>query len=238
MKEKILYILLTILVLASCTCDLPDPSAGNGTLVLSSLTRSGTSISQIIDDDLALTILDEDGKDYKSYKAGEIPTKIVLAPGTYTVQAYTENQETWQTDNNGLGTPCYWGSTSVTIENNYIYRMQMQVPMVNYAVSLTLPELFENLFKTYTFSLNSGGRNVNITKSQKAYFSVKDGGFSYKLEATNTDDRTSSTATISYKSVQAGKLYNMTYYYDTDANSGGLDIEITDNMETEDVPLN
>jgi hypothetical protein len=37
--------------------------------------------------------------------------------------------------------------------------------------------------------------------------------------------------------VEAGKLYNMTYYYGTDANSGNLDIEITDDMETEDVPV-
>jgi len=39
--------------------------------------------------------------------------------------------------------------------------------------------------------------------------------------------------------VESGKLYQMTYYYGTDDNSGGLDIEITDNTEKEDqkVPL-
>ena len=114
----------------------------------------------------------------------------------------------------------------------------MEVPIVNYAVTLTLPDLFDDLFKSYTYTLNSGTRSVSIKKGEKAYFSVGDGGFTYKLTATNTDNVTHSTTPITYRNVEAGKLYNMTYYYGTDANSGGLDIEITDDMETEDEDIN
>ena len=59
----------------------------------------------------------------------------------------------------------------------------------------------------------------------------------YQLTATNTDQITHHTTPITYKKVESGKLYQMTYYYGTDDNSGGLDIEIKDNMEDEDIEV-
>jgi membrane carboxypeptidase/penicillin-binding protein PbpC len=123
------------------------------------------------------------------------------------------------------------------VEYDQVVYVNMQVPLCNYAVTLTLPALFTDLFKSYSLSLASGNRTVRIQEAQKAYFNVADGGFTYKLEATNNDNVSHATTPITYRQVESGKLYNMTYYYGTDANSGGIDIEITDNMESEDVPL-
>jgi hypothetical protein len=237
MKHYLIYIYIVLLALASCT-NAPEPAPkGNGTLSFASLTRNGANAAEGIDQDLAIRVLDGNGDVFVEYRAGEIPRKIVLEEGKFTIQAYTENQDTWHTENNGQGAPCYFGSLEVDVEYDYVTTVSMEVPIVNYAVTLTLPDLFEDLFKSYTFALSSGTRTVNIKEGEKAYFSVADGGFTYKLSATNTDNVSHSTTPITYRNVEAGKLYNMTYYYGTDANSGDLDIEITDDMETEDVPV-
>ena len=55
------------------------------------------------------------------------------------------------------------------------------------------------------------------------------------LTATNNDEITPSTATVMHREVESGKCYTLTYYYDTESNSGGIDIEIKDDMDTEDV---
>ena len=237
MKRHLIYIYMLILSFVSCTSEHAITEQGSGTLALESITRNGTNSSQTIDDDLAITILDSNGEFYRKYPAGSVPRKIVLEPGTFTLQVYTENQDSWANANNGLGEACYYGTTTVSVEYDAVSYVRMQVPMSNYAVTLTLPMLFNDLFKSHSLSLSSGSRSVAIKEGEKAYFTMVDGGFTYKLEATNNDNVSHSSSSITYKKVENGKLYNITYYYGTDANSGGLDIEITDNMETEDVPV-
>ena len=55
--------------------------------------------------------------------------------------------------------------------------------------------------------------------------------------ATNNDNKTSSHSAIEYPDVEAGKLYNIKYVYGSDINQGGIDIEITDDEEHEDVDI-
>ncbi len=236
--KKLLYILLLVIVCGSCQNEVEHPQLESPVLDLG-ISRAGVSSGQSIDDDLAIKILDANGDVYIQYSAGRVPKKIVLSPGTFTAVVYTENQTTWMHENNGLGAPCYYGTAQLEMGFDQVVYLNMQVPMTNYAVTLTLPELFEKLFYTHSLSLISGSRSVNIQNGQKAYFSAENGSFTYKLSATNTDNKTSHTSAITYKNVESGKLYNLNYYYGTDANSGGLDIEITDDMETEDtdVPL-
>lgn len=240
MKRIISLFMACLAILNSCQNELPVAEKGTGILYLN-LSRVGVNrpATRAIDNDLALKILDSNGDVYVSYRAGSVPNKLTLEPGTFTVIAYTENQDTWAEENDGRGAACHYGTTEVSIEFDQVVYANMQVPMTNYAVTLTLPDLFHNLFKEYTFYLACNGRSVNINEGEKAYFSVDNKGFSYKLSATNTDNNTHSTTPHSFNNVENGKLYNITYYYGTDANSGGIDIEITDNMETEDenVPL-
>ena len=236
MKRTLLYIHLILLALASCQSEIPVPEQGDCYLELN-LSRVGVAKRQTrtIDNDLALKILDNKGDVYIQYRAGSVPNKLVLSPGTFTVIAYTENQENWSKANEGRGEACYYGSCQVEMFFDQTTYANLQVPMTNYAVSLTLPEYFHDFFPSYTFSLKSGFRSTSINEGEKAYFDAEEGGFTYQLTATNTDQITHHTSRITYKKVESGKLYNMTYYYGTDDNSGGLDIEITDNKENEDI---
>ncbi len=240
MKRTLLYIQLILLALTSCQSELPVPEQGDCYLELN-LSRVGVAKRQTraIDNDLALKILDNKGDIYVQYRAGSVPNKLVLSPGIFTVIAYTENQDDWTKANDGRGEASYYGSCQVEMAFDQTTYANLQVPMTNYAVSLALPEYFHDFFPSYTFSLNSGERHTKVKEGEKAYFDAEDGGFTYQLTATNTDQITHHTTPITYKKVESGKLYQMTYYYGTDDNSGGLDIEITDNTEKEDqkVPL-
>lgn len=242
MKRTLLYIYIQLILLAltSCQSELPVPEQGDCYLELN-LSRVGVAKRQTraIDNDLALKILDNKGDIYVQYRAGSVPNKLVLSPGIFTVIAYTENQDDWTKANDGRGEACYYGSCQVEMAFDQTTYANLQVPMTNYAVSLALPEYFHDFFPSYTFSLNSGERHTKVKEGEKAYFDAEEGGFTYQLTATNTDQITHHTTPITYKKVESGKLYQMTYYYGTDDNSGGLDIEITDNTEKEDqkVPL-
>ena len=240
MKRTLLYIQLILLALTSCQSELPVPEQGDCYLELN-LSRVGVAKRQTraIDNDLALKILDNKGDIYVQYRAGNVPNKLVLSPGIFTVIAYTENQDDWTKANDGRGEASYYGSCQVEMAFDQTTYANLQVPMTNYAVSLALPEYFHDFFPSYTFSLNSGERHTKVKEGEKAYFDAEEGGFTYQLTATNTDQITHHTTPITYKKVESGKLYQMTYYYGTDDNSGGLDIEITDNTEKEDqkVPL-
>jgi hypothetical protein len=194
-------------------------------------------VSRAVDQDLAVSVYKQDGSLFVQYPAGGVPKKIVLEPGTFKVVAFTDNQSNWQTANGGKGVACFYDETTVEMEEDMVKRLQMRVPMTNYAVGLELPEHFTELFRAYTFTLKSGSRTTSIVAGERAYFSVADGGFSYALRATNIDGITHSHSAIEYKDVSVGKLYTLRYSYDSDATSGGVDIVITDDMGTEDTDV-
>lgn len=236
----IIYITSLAVLIASCTQgELPAMEEARGTLCIS-LSRQGVPqvATRAIDSDLALTLTRQDGSVYKTFAPGEVPASIQVEAGvTYTLRAYTDNQDTWQTANSGKGEACYSGETTVTVGEDETVYCTYRVPMLNYAVTLTLPELFDVLFTSYTFTLASEGREpVSIKVGEKAYFAV-DAGFTYKLTATNNDNKTSSHSAIEFPDVEAGKLYNIKYVYGSDINQGGIDIEITDDEEHEDVDI-
>ena len=206
--------------------------SGESSLCL--VTRAGTSSET---SDLALKVLDIKGDLYKQYNAGGIPKKIVLEPGMFTIVVYTENQETWQTANGGRGEACYYVEYQVQMNFDEIRRDTINVPMINYAVSLKLPEDFHDLFNSHTFALISGNRNTSIQEGETAYLNPSDSGFAYSLQATNTDGVTHSHSAYKYSDVQSGKHYVVKYVYGLDANTGGVDIEIKDDMQMEDTDV-
>ena len=233
--KHLIYILLSIVLFTACQLEEQTPVNGKAVLELS-LLRSGRpqmEATRAADEDLVVDILDADRALYRHYEAGSVPQKIVLEPGTFYVQAYTDNQTTWFTASEGKGEACYFLETSVEMEYDMVKRLQMRVPMTNYAVGLQLPDLWDVLFRSYTFTLRSGARTTTIKAGERAYFDVADGGFRYALSATNTDNRTSYHSAIEYKDVSAGKLYTLRYSYDSNATSGGVDIVITDDMGTD-----
>lgn len=238
--RKILYILISGLLAVSCQQEfIPERASGECVLELNlSRTNRPDATTRAVDEDLAVSIL-TNGSLYKYYPAGEVPDKIVLdilegEKKAFVVQAYTDNQDTWQSANNGKGEGCYFAEQTIELRYDEFKRLDMSVPMTNYAVSLELPPLFDVLFPHYTFNLTSGNRNISIQQKEKAYFDIKDGGFSYALQATNMDGATHSHSPIRFTDVQSGKLFLLKYNYDSDATSGGIEIEITLDMNTEE----
>ena len=234
--KRLIYILLSIVFFSACQQEELAPQKGESVLELDLLLmgRPAMQVTRAVDQDLAVDIFDADGSLYRHYNAGAVDKKIVLEPGTFKVVAYTENQETWPSANNGKGEACYYAETSVLMEYDKTVYLTLNVPMSNYAVGLQLPDLWDVLFRSYTFRLKSGSRTTTILVGERAYFDVADGGFRYALSATNTDNRTSYHSAIEYKDVSAGKLYTLRYSYDSNATSGGVDIVITDDMGTDD----
>ena len=228
------YICILLLGFVSCTNDSEQLVQQSGESSLCLVTRAGASSDS---DDLALKVLDSEGRLYRQYAAGAIPQKVVLEPGIFTIVLYTDNQETWHSANGGRGEACYYVEKQVQMIYDQMVRDTVTVPMVNYAVSLKLPEYFHDLFNSHTFTLTSGGRQVSIQEGEKVYFAPSDGGFSYSLQATNTDGVTHSHSAYKYSDVQSGKLYVVTYVYGLDSNTGGVDIEIKDDMQMEDTDV-
>lgn len=244
MKRLCIYIIMCAFALVSCQQDIPVPSQSNAVLELD-LLRAGRPVvsTRAVADGLAVEIL-KDGTEYMSYAAGQVPKKIVLEPGTFTVRAYSPNQNgAWKTENYGKGAGCYYAETTVQMEYDAVTRLKLDVPMTNYAVGLQLPEMFDILFnptgkpfpESYTFTLKSGDREeVTIKEGERAYFDVDDGGFSYALKATNNDNNTHQHSAINFTEVSAGKLFTIKYDYSNDINTGGVVIIITDDMEIVD----
>lgn len=234
--KRILYTILSVLTLVACQQSEHLTQGGECILELDIARANKPSVtSRAVDEDLAVTILNAKGEEFLYYPAGSIPNKIILEPGTFTVCAHTENQTTWHTVNGGKGEACYFTSQRVEMEHDHRTRISMSVPMVNYAVGVDLPERFEELFASYLFTIKSGNREVSLQEGEKAYFAPSDEGFTYALSATNTDGVSHAHAPIYFFDIQSGKHYLLHYHYDSEATSGGVDIEITDDMGSDDI---
>lgn len=236
MRINNILVLTGLLAMASCTnIEEPATQAG-GESALCLTTRAGG-----MDDNegLSVKILDNEGDVYREYKAGEIPKKITLEPGNFTIIAYTDNQETWEEANNGKGEPCYYAEYKVQMNYDEIRRATITVPMVNYGVTLRLPELFEALFYSYTFTLTHGEKQITISNDEKAYFDCAKGGFTYSLQATNIDGVTHSHSPYEFSVVESGKLYIVKYGFANDSNTSNssVDIEIENDMQTNDTDI-
>lgn len=232
--KRILYILLSLLCFTACQNDEELP-ARMAELSLS-LEQAGRPVvsTRASSANIAIVIKNSEGAVVKEYAAGVSPeSKIVLAEGSYTIIAYTDNQDSWQTDNDGKGAPCYYGEANATLVADEITYVTLNMPAKNYAVSLSLPERFNELFNAYTLTLTNGSRIVSIAEGEKAYFRAEDKGFSYAFSATNIDGATHSASPIDNNEVENGKLYNLKFIYGSPTSGGGIDIEIKDDMEEE-----
>ena len=234
MRRPIFYIFMCIALLASCQQEQWEPTEQAVLELELSLAGRPSVSTRAVDDDLTVAIFEADGTPYKQFEAGHVPSKIAMAPGNYRVCAYTDNQNSWASANGGRGAACYYGEASIAMEDDMVFRLKMEVPATNYAATLQLPDHFDTYFTAYTFTLSSGSRSFSIREGEKVFFDVTGGGFSYALSATNTDGATHAHSAIEFTDVAAGKLFTIHYNYDSDANSGGVVIVITDDMDTND----
>ena len=214
--KRLLNILLGALVLVSCQEGLLSEQGASECVLELDITRADVPVvvSRAADAELAVTITDANGQLRAYYSEGYAPDKVSLAPGVYTVCAYSENQDTWHLANQGKGEPCYYATLQVIREPDSRAQAIMSVPMTNYAVGLKLPNRFGEFFHSYQLVLKSGDREVAIREEDKAYFSVEGGGFTYTLSCINNDGEPHTHTPVPFPNVQRGKLFLLDYGYD------------------------
>lgn len=208
--KHLIYTLITFFLLASCQQeDLPAVGEGIGYLSLEDIQIQAAEVEMVqtraVDNDLYVEIW-QNGNLYgkHEYAPGEVPAKIELPAGTYTLKAY--NSEAYET-----GKPWYSGEQEFSIAEGKVNYLSYEVPLKNFGVKLQLPEGFEELFDEIEFSVEG----QNLTDGVPYYFSPETTSINYTLKATNGDgeEQTDNGTT----NVTAGKLYTITYSFETKA---------------------
>lgn len=222
MKRALFYIAVLIM-LASCRQEeLPLSEKAVGYLSIENLTVQTANVENImtraVDRDLYICI--DDGA---PYPPGADVSEIALEPGSHTLEAYNAAyNEYLGWTNEEKGSAVYYGKTSFEIKANNMTYVNMEVPMINFGVSLSLPEGFTTVFPQYAFSVTVGKRTVSLKDGETAYFPYSEGGLSvsYTLSATNTDgednDKEGNNSSWEGKStIQPNTVYVITYDYGT-----------------------
>ena len=237
--KRLFYIFLLIPVLMACSNEEQMVvKTGEGTLVISDLSRqqvvkSVVTTRNAVDPDLAIEILTSDGNVYRDYQyaAGDehLPQKFSLIPGTYTLHAFSENQTTWTSDNDGRGSAVYDATQEFTVQADWVTYVNLSVPMTNYGVTYTVPEGFSDWFPTCTFTISGDERLPNVlTTSQTAYFDPANvAGFTFSIHLVNADGIGFDIGPQNYQNPQAGLIYNVNLTFASDDDPTKLMIGIS-----------
>lgn len=152
MKQTILYFIAGLFFLTGCTQEEPSLTESNqvGYLTVEDLTlQQAEQISvgsRAVDADLYVEITDT--KATTTYNPGAVPAKIELTTGTCTVKAYNAAYK-----DNTTNAAKYYAETTFEIKEGKVEYLSLEVPMVNYGVTLSLPDNFSDWFSDYTFSV-------------------------------------------------------------------------------------
>lgn len=211
-----IFLALVAIVLLS-GCQKAEVSKAGGTLVIESLELEGPSVEVLatrsVDSRLAVEILDASGNVYQGmqYSAGvTIPASLPLPAGSYTLHCYSENLSTWPSENGGLGGEAFESSTSFAVLADDVTHLSVKVPMINFGVSLSLPQGFEQYFTSAQLSVVASARAVTIASvSQVAYFPASSADFSYTLSLQNVDGESYTLKTNTFEGARAGVVYRV-----------------------------
>ena len=220
MKQTILYLLLGTFLLASCQQEetLPDNTA-TGYLVLESIdvqVNQQTVSSRAVDADLYVDILQEDAI-FRQYGPGMVPDRIELPEGTYRLHVYNAAATLPDPyDGNGVAIFEYTGEPITVEANGTTLIEEIEVPMINFGVTLQLPEEFNTFFENYAFTVTSD-RSVELKEGETAYFPYNSDKvtFSYSLKATNADGEESEPEGGTRNEVVSGTIYTVSYEMET-----------------------
>lgn len=235
MKRVLHFFLLLPLLMACSNEDDITMAEGEGRLVINNVVRQEIAKSSVhtrsaVDADLALEILDAEGNVYRGmqYVAGAaLPQTFSLIVGDYTLRAYTENQTTWTTDNDGRGSAIYEGEEHFGIEADWVTYVNLAVPMINYGVTYTVPEHFDEWFPTCEFTVGCGDRSCQLTTGQTAYFDPADAYFAFSLHLINSEGEEYDVELQTYDNPKAGIIYNVNLGFASDDDPTKLKIGIS-----------
>lgn len=219
MKQTILYLLLGIFLLSSCQQEDISSNTATGYLVLESIdvqVNQQTVSSRAVDADLYVDILQEDAI-FRQYGPGMVPDRIELPVGTYRLHVYNAAATLPDPyDGNGVAIFEYTGEPITVEANETTLIEEIEVPMINFGVTLQLPEEFNTYFKNYAFTVTSD-RSVELKEGETAYFPYNSDKvtFSYSLKATNADGEESEPEGGTRNEVVSGTIYTVSYEMET-----------------------
>lgn len=226
MKQTILYFMAGLFLLTGCAKEELSLAEGNqvGYLTVENLVpqqaeQVSVGGSRAVDADLYVEIIDINAT--TTYNPGSVPAKIELAVGNCTVKAYNAAYK-----DNTPNTAKYYAETKVEIKEGKVEYLSLEVPMVNYGVTLSLPDNFSGWFSDYTFSIGKSAatETFSLKEGEVVYFDYQKGDvLSYSLKVTSKEEADGTfTQTGSYgsdegKAIEAGKIYRITYNWETKA---------------------
>lgn len=219
MKQTILYLLLGIFLLSSCQQEDISSNTATGYLVLESIdmqVSQQTISSRAVDADLYVDILQEDAI-FRQYGPGMVPDRIELPEGTYRLHVYNAAATLPDPyDGNGVAIFEYTGEPITVEANGTTLIEEIEVPMINFGVTLQLPEEFNTFFENYAFTVTSD-RSVELKEGETAYFPYDSDNvtFSYSLKATNADGEESEPEGGTRNEVVSGTIYTVSYEMET-----------------------
>lgn len=223
MKQTIVYFIVGLFLLTSCAQEELSITESNqvGYLTVEDLTLQQAELisvgSRAADADLYVEITD--AKDTTTYNPGAVPAKIELAAGTCTVKAYNAAYK-----DNTTNAAKYYAETTVEIKEGKVEYLSLEVPMVNYGVTLSLPDNFSDWFTDYTFSIGkkTATETSVLKEGEVIYFDYQKGDvLSYSLKVTSKEEadgtfmQTGSYGSDEGKAIEAGKIYQITYNWAT-----------------------
>lgn len=222
MKQTIVYFIAGLFLLTGCAKEELSLAEGNqvGYLTVENLDpQQAEQISvgsRAVDADLYVEITDINAT--TTYNPGSVPAKIELAVGTCTVKAYNATYK-----DNTPNAAKYYAETKVEIEEGKVEYLSLEVPMVNYGVTLSLPDNFSDWFSDYTFSIGkkTATETSVLKEGEVIYFDYQKGDvLSYSLKVTSKEADGTFTQTGSYgdaegKAIESGKIYRITYNWAT-----------------------
>ncbi len=235
--KRLLYIILSVPFFVACSNEEQiSMNNGEGMLVLNDLScqkvvKSVVNTRNVVDPDLAVEILASDGTVYRGYQyaaGATLPEKFALIPGDYTIHAYTQNASIWTTQNDGRGGAVFETRQSFNIQEDWVTYLNVEVPMINYGVTYSVPENFSNWFPTCQFTVTGDGRTCSLTSEQSAFFDPANvQGFSFTLRLVNKDGEVYDIEPQTYEDPKAGLIYNVTYTFASDDDPTKLKIGIS-----------
>lgn len=223
MKQTILYFIAGLFFLTGCTQEEPSLTESNqvGYLTVEDLIlQQAEQISvgsRAVDADLYVEIADTNAT--TTYNPGAVPAKIELTAGTCTVKAYNAAYK-----DNTTNAAKYYAETKVEIEEGKVEYLSLEVPMVNYGVTLSLPDNFSDWFSDYTFSIGkkTATETSVLKEGEVIYFDYQKGDvLSYSLKVTSKEEtdgtfmQSGSYGDAEGKAIEPGKIYQITYNWAT-----------------------
>lgn len=223
MKQTILYFIAGLFLLTGCAQEEPLLTESNqvGYLTVEDLIlQQAEQISvgsRAVDADLYVEIADTNAT--TTYNPGAVPAKIELTTGTCTVKAYNAAYK-----DNTTNAAKYYAETTVEIKEGKVEYLSLEVPMVNYGVTLSLPDNFSYWFSDYTFSIGkkTATETSVLKEGEVIYFDYQKGDvLSYSLKVTSKEEadgtfmQTGSYGDAEGKAIEPGKIYQITYNWAT-----------------------